>query len=172
MTIIATSIGDLSIRKAQPGEETSVLSLMREAALWLQEKGIPQWQGVLGSQGQEIANYRVKEGTAYLAELNRKNAGTISIQWEDPFSWGKKGTDGSAGYIHGLAISRHFAGKEVGKEILKWAEETIRAQKPLVRLDCMAENPRLCRYYEDAGFSKIGQNSFPSGFKVSLYEKS
>jgi ribosomal protein S18 acetylase RimI-like enzyme len=171
MTIITTTIGELSIRKAEPGEEVKVLSLMREAALWLKEKGIPQWQGVLGVQGQEIASYRVKEGTAYLALLDQDNAGTVSIQWEDPFSWGKKGSDNLAGYIHGLAISRRFAGKEIGRKILKWSEETIRAQKSLVRLDCMAENPRLCRYYEDAGFIGVGEKIWPNGFKTKLFQK-
>jgi ribosomal protein S18 acetylase RimI-like enzyme len=74
------------------------------------------------------------------------------------------------GYIHGLAILRKYAGQSLGREILNWAIDMVKKEKSLVRLDCMAENPRLCRYYEELGFQYVGQKSFPNGWQSNLYE--
>jgi ribosomal protein S18 acetylase RimI-like enzyme len=167
---IQTQLGEVLLRKAEKPDEAAVLAIMRDAAAWLEEKGIPQWKGVLTPKGEELVRERVKTGAAYLASLRGKNIGTLSIFWEDIFSWGEIGADGSAGYIHGLAVSRRFAGKEIGKDILNWAIEFIKTKKPRVRLDCMAENSRLCRYYEGMGFKYVNQKTFSTGFKINLYQ--
>ena len=167
---IQTPLGEMLLRRADSSEEAEVLALMRSAATWLLEKCIPQWQGALTDKGVQVVHLRVEAGLAYLGSLNGQNMETVSIQWEDSFSWGEKGLDGSAGYIHGLAVSRELAGKGIGRSLLGWSMDFIKVRKPYVRLDCMAENPRLCRYYEEAGFSKVGQTGLPNGFKVNLYE--
>lgn len=168
---IETSIGLVKIRKAGIEDEEAVLEIMRDAAKWLREKGIPQWAGVLTNRGQEIVHQRVKDSDAYVVQCNGEKIGTVSIMWEDTLGWDEKGLDGSAGYVHGLAILRRFAGKKIGLDILKWAIETIRAERPYVRLDCMAENPKLCQIYENIGFSKVGEKILPKDLKVNLYQK-
>jgi RimJ/RimL family protein N-acetyltransferase len=42
--------------------------------------------------------------------------------------------------------------------------------KKFIRLDCMAENPALCAYYEQAGFTYCGETR-GKGWKAALYEK-
>lgn len=171
MTSFKTSLGDISVKKAEPQDEEAVLGIMRDAAQWLRSKGIAQWTGVLTDKGPELVHQRIKDGVANIALFNEEKIGTVSVMFEDTFSWGEKGLDGSAGYIHGLAVLRKFSGKEVGLGLLKWAMETIKAEKSHIRLDCMAENPRLCRFYEEIGLSKVGNKIWPSGFKTNLYEK-
>lgn len=65
--------------------------------------------------------------------------------------------DGHAGYVHGLAVRRHAAGAGLGPRLLDLASDLIAARsRPLVRLDCMAENASLCDFYRRAGFSDLG----------------
>src|SRR5579859_1765247 len=130
MPDVNTSIGPINIKRAGIQDEETVLGIMRDAAKWLQEKGIPQWEGVLTEKGRDLVHQRIEAGLAYVAAFNGENIGTVSIQWTDQYAWDGKGLDGSAGYIHGLAVLRRFAGKKVGLDILKWAMETIRAEKP------------------------------------------
>jgi RimJ/RimL family protein N-acetyltransferase len=42
--------------------------------------------------------------------------------------------------------------------------------KKFIRLDCMAENPALCAYYEQVGFTHRGETQ-GKGWKAALYEK-
>jgi ribosomal protein S18 acetylase RimI-like enzyme len=171
-TYIKTQIGELVIRRAGDEDKSLVLHLKQEAASWLESKGIHQWAGILMAKGEDMVYKRVHEGEVYLALKGAQAVGTVSILWEDHISWGEKGKDGKAGYMHGLAILPKYHHKGVGKEILEWAMDYIRSKGKLIRLDCMAENPRINKYYKDLKFDHAGVTELPSGFKVSLYEKS
>ncbi len=168
---IQTQLGSLTLRKAGPSEKALVLGIKQDAARWLEAKGIHQWAGILMAQGEDFVHKPVQEGEAYLALKDDTPVGTITLTWEDKVSWGEKGGDQKAGYLHGLAVLRKYAGKGIGKQMLEWAIEVIRAKGKIVRLDCMAENPRINRYYTDMAFEPKGQTTLASGFKVSLYEK-
>ena len=170
-TIINTQIGDLTIRPASDEDKSLVLHIKQEAATWLEEKGIYQWAGILMAQGEDMVYKRVHQGEVFLVLKEAMAVGTVSILWEDPISWGEKGRDGKAGYIHGIAILPRLHHKGVGEAILNWACQTIREKGKLIRLDCMAENPRINQYYEKLKFTHTGVKELPSGFKVSLYEK-
>ncbi len=168
---LQTQIGNLLVRKASSAEKAVVLGIKQDAARWLEAKGIHQWAGILMAQGEDFVHKPVQEGESYLLFQGDHPIGTITITWEDSVSWGEKGKDGKAGYLHGMAVLRKYAGKEIGKQLLDWAMGVIRAKGKTVRLDCMAENPRINRYYRDMAFESKGQATLPSGFKVSLYEK-
>lgn len=43
-------------------------------------------------------------------------------------------------------------------------------ERKYIRLDCMAENPGLCAYYEQAGFVYRGETQ-GKGWQAALYEK-
>ena len=95
--------------------------------------------------------------------------GTVTLQWSDERFWGERPPD--AGYVHKLAIRPVYKGKNLGLQILKWAEENARAAgKKFLRLDCMAEDRKIRNYYEQAGFLFRGDKIDPR-FKASLYEK-
>ncbi len=105
----------------------------------------------------------------YLAKLCGRDVGTFALQWSDGETWG--GGAGDAGYVHGLAIRRDFAGRGLGRELLRWAEGRVTASgKTYLRLDCPAENRVLNKYYKSAGFSYRGE-ALVWGLKVSRYEK-
>jgi GNAT superfamily N-acetyltransferase len=149
----------------------SVLGIMRDAAIWLEDSGIDQWRVILTPTFLQVVQDRIKGGVAYLASFKGEDIGTITIQFDDPYSWGEKGKDGLAGYIRGMAVLRKHSGKGIGREMLNWGMAVIRERRPFVRLDCMAENHRLCRYYEDLGFQSQGQKTLDNGLRTNLYEK-
>ncbi len=169
--MIPTSIGDVTLRQAVESDKSLVIHIKQDAASWLESKGIHQWAGILMAPGEDMVYKRVQEGEVYLALKGAQAVGTISILWEDPISWGEKGLDGKAGYMHGIALLRPYAGKGVGRDIIQWAMDYIRSKGKVARLDCMAENPRINQYYRDLQFNYTGLKELPTGFKVSLYEK-
>jgi|SRR5581483_202912 len=168
---IKTQIGDLSVRQAGEADKSLVLHIKQEAATWLEDKGIFQWAGILMAQGEDMVYKRVHQGEVYLISKGAMAIGTVSVLWEDPISWGEKGTDGKAGYLHGLAILPNYNHKGIGQAIIKWAQEYIKSKGKIVRLDCMAENPRINQYYKDLQYNYVGLKELSTGFKVSLYEK-
>ena len=92
----------------------------------------------------------------YLAALEGRTFGTLALQWSDEEVWGY--APGDAGYVHGLAIRRDFAGLGLGRELLRWAEDRAALSgKRYLRLDCVAKNRRLNEYYERAGFRCRGR---------------
>jgi ribosomal protein S18 acetylase RimI-like enzyme len=75
-----------------------------------------------------------------------------------------------AGYIHAVAVRREHAG--IGRALIAWAERAVRdAGRPFLRLDCMRDNARIRRYYEELGFERRGDVVVGDHFDASLYEK-
>jgi ribosomal protein S18 acetylase RimI-like enzyme len=95
------------------------------------------------------------------------------MQWTDPEIWGEQGDDGLAGYIHGLAVRRAASGKNLGGDLLNLALKlTTEKPRPFLRLDCIATNERLCRYYRDAGFEPVRINEvIPNQVYIQLFQK-
>jgi len=52
---------------------------------------------------------KIGRGQMYLARLSGQTFGTFALQWSDEEVWGDVPED--AGYVHGLAIRRRFAGE-------------------------------------------------------------
>ena len=76
-----------------------------------------------------------------------------------------------AGYLYSLAVHPRARGQAIGTVLLGWAEAHVRRRdRAYLRLDCMASNERLRRYYETHGFCFSGEVS-AGGFSGALYEK-
>jgi ribosomal protein S18 acetylase RimI-like enzyme len=82
------------------------------------------------------------------------------------------GKDPQAGYLHTMAIRRQFAGRGLGEELMAFAEKYF-FEKGLekLRLDCSAENKKICEYYDSHGFRTISQMDWKS-MPLFLKEKS
>jgi GNAT superfamily N-acetyltransferase len=157
------------VAEARPEEVEMVLEILNEAADWLQAKGIDQWQTRYFTRS--LILEQTGRGEVYLARLDGNVVGTITLQWSDPLWWEDAPPD--AGYFHRLAIKREYAAKGLGRALVRWAESRARASgKKYLRLNCMFENPRIRRYYEDLGFVYRG-DAFLRGGSVhcALYEK-
>jgi GNAT superfamily N-acetyltransferase len=96
--------------------------------------------------------------------------GSFYIEWDHEAIWGEQfHTD--AGYVHRLAVSRQYKGQGIGAQLLAAAEDHIRGRgKSWLRLDCMADNPSLNRYYLNQRM--IFRGRFDGrGWSANLYER-
>jgi GNAT superfamily N-acetyltransferase len=157
----------LEVRVARSADLDAVISLLEEAARWMVRRNIEGWKPD-GFSRRRITDL-IKGGEMYLAVIDGQPVGTFALQWSDRETWGEVPDD--AGYVHGLAIRRDFAGMGLGREMLRRAEHMVyRAERAYLRLDCVAGNEVLNEYYRRAGFGYRGR-AVVRGLAVSLYEK-
>jgi protein-tyrosine phosphatase len=153
---------------AEPDDIDTVLGILDEAASWLLENKIPSvWEP--GGFSRQAFLEQISRGEVHIGLADEKPAGTITLQWSDSLFWGEQQPD--AGYVHKLAVRPVYSGQNVGLEMLRWAEaEARRAGKPFLRLNCLAADPKIRHYYEQAGFLHKGDVVRPKAV-ASLYEK-
>lgn len=160
--------GELAIRQARPADTDALTVIYDDVVEWQKARGMPP--GLPPMPMREIVARRIARGVIYLASLDGAPAGTITLETDDREVWPEAVTD-DALYVHGLAVPRSFAGKEIGLAMLAWAERVAASEdKTYVRLDCMADNPALRAYYVRAGFADSGERALPRRI-AARYEK-
>jgi GNAT superfamily N-acetyltransferase len=157
----------VKIRRATPQDTAEVSAILKEAARWLEESGMPLWrEGELGPAN-IVAD--VAEGLFFVAERLGNVAGVVRFQLEDAIFWPDV-PQGEAAYIHRLAVRRRYAGTGVSTALLRWAvERTQGLGRRYLRLDCVASRPRLRAVYESFGFQHRDDRQVGPYF-VSRYE--
>ena len=150
-TVPATSIAELSVRRASPEEARHVHQILDEAARWLERYHRPLW--IQGEVEFSRIERELRYGACYiLARVHDELAGTVKYLTEDNVFWPDV-PPGEAAYIHHLAVRRKFAGGAVSGALLRKAADLAReANRMLLRLDCDAGSYRLRQTYEHFGF--------------------
>jgi GNAT superfamily N-acetyltransferase len=144
---------ELTVAPAVPDDGPVIVGILEGAQRWLATKGIGQW--VLPFSAEWI-DPKIAAGEFWVVRLRGEPVAVFRLLWSDPFFWGER-DDGSAAYVHTLAVRRDHAGQGIGSWVLGWVEDRARAEgRRLLRLDCMADNRALCEYYERAGFVALG----------------
>jgi GNAT superfamily N-acetyltransferase len=157
----------VNIRQATLQDAGVVSDVLKEAARWLNELGMPLWREDELESGRIAAD--VAEGLFFIAESSRDAAGTVRFQLEDPIFWPDVPL-GEAAFIHRLAVRRRYAGSGLSTALLRWAvERTRRLGRRYLRLDCEASRPRLRSIYETFGF-RHRDNRQAGSYFVSRYE--
>ena len=157
----------LSIRQATPQDIETVADILREAARWLAESGMPLWRD--DELLPERIETEVHSGLYFIAECDCEAAGTVRYQLEDPLFWPDVAQHES-GFIHRLAVRRRFAGGVVSTALLRWAVGRTRSLgRRYIRLDCEASRMRLRAVYERFGFTHHSDRQVGPYF-VSRYE--
>lgn len=165
---IDTRLGTAQIVRAQAADLAAILGILAEAARRLQARGIQQWAyppppGLAKRMAAEI-----DAGFAYLARLQATTTpiGTFRLRPQDDY-WP---ADGRAGYVHSLAVSDNAQGYGIGRALLTWVQRTLQEQqRRYLRLDCIATNHALRRYYEAQGFINCGE-VVDGDYRLALYE--
>lgn len=143
-------------RLAQEKNIADVLCLIRKRIRWMDNCGIEQWNKT---------NYLECYPKKYFADcmlknklyvLSEKEFGEIvgAVVLSDSDKWWED--EIPAYYIHNLVTE--LEAKGAGAVIIKQCEEiAIEHGKSKLRLDCQRANVKLNRYYENLGFSYIGE---------------
>jgi protein-tyrosine phosphatase len=145
------------MRRAAASDLSAVVGILDDATAWLEARGIDQWHAD-PELSTRIAD-RIARGEMWLGWLGGEPMATLALQWADEEMWGARPPD--AGYVHGLAVRRTYAGHGIGRVLLDWAAgEVARARRSYLRLDCVAHNGALRAYYEAAGFEYRGDRTY------------
>ena len=130
----------------------------------------------------EVTNL-VNSGNLYVYRVEGNIAASVLLADSDQRMWGEEeGGDGTAVYIHRLYVGNDFRGQQVGSEVVDLAAEQARLRgKTKLRLDCLYDNPGLCKQYENMGFGEVRRfdrprtaaDRYPDGdpFRTVLYER-
>lgn len=156
-TILHTFLGEIHITKAEVADLSIAVALLDEAASRLHARGIPQWSSPPPPGLWHLLEREIADGHLYLAWLENKSRviGLFRLRWEDDY-W--TSALGEAGYVHSFALCNDACGYGIGAQILGWIGDYLRSRQcRYLRLDCVAFNTRLRRYYEELGFVYCGQ---------------
>ena len=160
--------------RAVPADEAGLAKLMLDTARWLKSTGSTQWGKLLTGQDDHRMPEAIARGDVFgFREPDREEwAGMVILQW-NPSDWDLRlwgNADGKlekAVYLHRLMVNRRYSGTKLGSSILAWAENGLRYPgKEALRLDCIAANEALNRFYPASGFRFCGESQ---GFH--LYDK-
>jgi protein-tyrosine phosphatase len=158
----------LDVRLAGEEDLSAVLAILTDASGWERSHGIEDpWPFPFPADRVAPGLSRREVFLAY--SESEAPIATVSLSWEDPRFWGERPPD--AGYVHRLAVRPDHLGRGIGRTLLEWASERIHdSGRQFLRLDCLARNDRLCRYYRDAGFEARG-TVVVDGFECARFER-
>ncbi|WP_239984676.1 GNAT family N-acetyltransferase [Lentibacillus sediminis] len=165
-------MGDFTVRKAEEADTPAVTAILKSAADWLAEKGIAQWSYLRSGGEDEEIRQDILCGTTYIVEYGETAVATFNFSpkqnsW-DVEMWGDR--QDAAYYIHRLAVAWEWHHRQIGRKLLEWLDENLEGETRLIRLDCVADNPALNAFYQQAGYEFIGYAGEGED-KFSLYEK-
>lgn len=156
-----------SVHQATLDDLNPVSDILTEAATWLEQKNMVLWQQE--HIAESVIHRDIEHGLFYIATCEGIAAGIVKFQTEDLTFWPDISQSDSA-FLHRLAVRRKFAGGLVSTMLLKWAVERSRELgKHFLRLDCVADRPRLRSIYENFGFKHHSDRQVGAYF-VARYE--
>jgi GNAT superfamily N-acetyltransferase len=160
----------IDFSSAQASDLEKILEILEEIRIWLADSGVAQWPFPITA---EWVRERLDRREFHLAKIGGETVGVFRLLDSDPGLWEEN--PGEALYIHSLAVPRRWKGHGIGRCILLWAEAYATGDdRAFLRLDCLAENETLCRYYEQAGFAERSVKEIKIGKivrRVRLFEK-
>lgn len=170
------SAGPVTIRRAGPGDSDALLRLLDGRTAWMRERGIvDQWPMPFPAA---TVTPDLTAGRTWLVEVGGTLVATFTVGDVDDL-W--DGDDAVApAYLHRLAVAAGHAG--LGARLVdRLAFRLAAAGRTTLRLDCLASNARLRRFYERAAFLPRGLatvhavpgDGWPPGAsaQVALYER-
>jgi len=168
----ASAEGELAIRRAGSGDVGEAARILEDAIEWAAELGFDSWPPGTFSDPGAWGRARLLEALGmrglYLVIRAGEPVATFSLLPEDSLFW--PDADDDALYLHRFAVRRAYRGGGIGTASLRFMqEEVLRTGRRYLRLDCLAHNPGIRRYYELAGFEHRG-DTVVNDMRLSLYE--
>jgi GNAT superfamily N-acetyltransferase len=160
----------MEIRPAGLEDVVTYAALGRAAQAWLHSLGLQQYVPAAHEEYASAIRSKAEAGILYAVEADGKDIGFFAMDASPSPWWPADGI--AAMYLAGMVVARSARGLGVGSLIINWCvAETARRGRPFLRLDCHADNPWLCRYYEAHGFELQGRVDQHPGYVGCLYQR-
>jgi GNAT superfamily N-acetyltransferase len=173
---LATSLGKVKIERANADDLPVVVEVVNDVLRWLTARGLAgQWgTGPVPADPDRVPSSwtrRIAAGEQYIATNEGRAIAAFGFSFTAPaYAWVEATDD--AGYVSLLVVRRELSGQGLGRALLDLAGRwTVLHGKQRLRLDCWADNERLCRYYVQAGFTPCGEYHYTEEWRGQLFEK-
>ena len=144
------------LERARRADIDAFVDLLEAAAQWMVARGIEQWRpgGMRAQRGAFIAAQDA--GEVYVVRSGaRVIGGAVLRAVPDPI-W-RDSPEPSALYLGKLVVARDRVGSGLGTRIVEECERVARERGVAwLRLDCVATNGSLARYYQQLGYYPRG----------------
>lgn len=164
----------LTMAKAQPGDLEKYITLLEEVGEWLHSRNRSPLPKGIYMLSKDYFSDSIAKQEVHLALSDTKLVGAVRLVPNDGVVWTPRSPD-PALYVENLVVSRRFSSLGFGRAILAWAErQAVARGKDQVRLDCFASNEILRDYYEQLGYTGMGEVDahYPFGvLRLQRYEK-
>ncbi|ALC85021.1 acetyltransferase [Bacillus sp. FJAT-22090] len=149
----------------------TIIDMLKQVALWLKKKEINQWRFLLDSGEDKEIEQDINNRNTYIVLKDDEIVATFTLlskqsEW-DRHIWGDDLTSTSL-YLHRLAIQPNYMNKGIGSSILEWIQKNIRRDIECIKLDCVADNVKLNKFYKSNGFELVGIEDGHSKFQKSV----
>lgn len=156
---------DFHVQRTADNQVDEFCSILKEVALWLESIDQKMWGVAQVAREHVLEEYSIDE--MFLGYWHGIPAATMVLQEADDHFW-PSANQGDSLFLHKLSVKRSFAKQGLGTQMIRWAKnEAIRRQKRYLRLDCAADRPKLCSFYESFGFVKVREQlmgKYPTAF--------
>lgn len=155
------------IKNLSENEVGEFVSVLQEAALWLKNEGQEMWDVHQLTPDHLLKHNSIDE--LFIGYINDEVAAVMILQEEDKIFWPDVANDSL--FLHKLAVRRKYSKQGVSIEMINWAKLQARIRnKKYVRLDCAADRPKLCHFYESQGFRQVGEKVMFGNYPIRFYE--
>jgi len=146
----------MQLRLAAVDEVDAFVDLLEDAARWMHDRGIDQWRpGAMRAQRSAFDAAQAR-GEIVVAEQSGRMAGGAILRKEPDPIWADMPVEGAL-YLSKLVVARDAVGGQLGARMLADVEKIARERGAMwVRLDCVASNEPLARYYQTLGYYPRG----------------
>lgn len=142
------------ITRADESDLPLLLDYRREAATWLREQGVDQWNNPFPAD-HILAS--IQAGFVYLIKDGSTTAATVTLDSEpEPDLWTDEELRSPSMHLHKLIVQREYAGEGLGSRILDWScDRASAAGAAWVRINVNTLNSGLQNYYLRQGFEYV-----------------
>ncbi|MDD9271740.1 GNAT family N-acetyltransferase [Paenibacillus sp. GCM10023248] len=159
---------DLQVKNISDNQVADFCSILKEVVMWLHTQGQGMWSLEQVSREKILSEYSIEE--MFLGYMEDVPVSTMILQEEDDVFWPSVVKNESL-FLHKLSVRRQFANFGLARDMVKWAkQEAQNRNKRYLRLDCAADRPKLCSFYESIGFSKVREQVLFRKYPTAFYE--
>lgn len=163
----------MTIRRAVPGDERTVLAVLHLVQGWLHDQGHDQWPDGSPSLAPPAISVQVGRGDFWVVSDGLGPVAVIALSPAgDPDFWLPPELAVPAFYVSKAAVLRRAAGHGLGAMLLRWAVDHAWAGGArVVRLDVWKTNEALQKYYRRQGWAYLRTVDAPGRNSGALFSR-